>query len=309
MTPGALYGRLYSLALGKPNAAQSAIYGNEPPKGTPLRFSFEIEKTATASTNKAKVTVYNLTNASRQAMAPGFLMQLRAGYRDLCQTLFVGNVSKVVSETSGSEIMTKVEAGDGEAAIATTTFNQSYGPGTTLAQVLSDVAKSLAVTTAQSPVAIKAGIAVGIPAVTFNKGFIASGAARDTLSKLLRSVGLEWSIQNGALTIIPKGAHNGKLAEVVSPQTGLIGVPSKNGDLVQVITLLNPRLVPGGLLQLRSGAKELDGVYKVRSAKFEGDTHDSKWQATIQAVRMPSAPQTLKSAQGFAYQAAVFDVE
>lgn len=302
---GALYGRLWSVTIGKPNDPKSAVYGNEDQTGTPLRVAFEIEKTVKSSTNKAKITIFNLANKSRQAMKHGMTISVRAGYIGLCQTLFIGNVAKVVSETAGSEIHTKIEAGDGEAALSLGVFNKSYPRNTQLATILGDIGKALSVTTAQDPTAISAGIAVGIPSRVYSNGFVAHGSVRETLNKMLRRDGLEWSIQNGALNIIPISAHNGRLAELISAQTGLVGIPSKNGDLVKINCLLNPRLVPGGLFQLSSAATELNGFYKVRKAKFDGDTHDAKWNVEIEGVRMTNVKQILKPAVGFQYQPAV----
>lgn len=311
-SPGAqyLFGRAYTLTLGPPGGAVALQYGTISRPGTAssaLKVRFDIDKTMIGASNKSKIDIFNLSAQTRQAINKGYIIQLAAGYNGLVQTLFVGSVINTKSDRAQGDIITSLECGDGESAITNAVMDKPYPSGVTLAAILTDIGAILAQKTASQPQGIAAGIAVGIPSVIYNNGFAAHGAIRDTLDILLKPQNMEWNIQNGNLNIIPLNNYNGQTAIVVSAETGMIGVPSKNEFFTQVNSLLNPNLVPGALIQLISENKPLNGFYKIRRSHIEGDTHDSKWQVGMECIPISAAAvnQTLPVASGFNYAGAV----
>lgn len=308
-----LFNRAYAVNLGPPKQTTALQYGTIGTNPAPLRVKFEVEKTIFgASPNHTKLELYNLSTESRSAIKKGYLVELLAGYSTLKNkspligTIFTGNVFMAKSDRSGPEIITTLECLDGGSSITYATLDKSYGPGATLVQILTDIATAMSVTTDSNPAGMNAGVAVGIPNQIYNNGFICKGPCKDSLNNLLQPQGLEWSIQNGNLNIIPKTAYDGNTAEVVSMETGMIGVPSLNEYFVQFTSLLNPRLAPGALVQLISTNTLLNGYYKIRKAKYTGDSHENNWQVACEAVPMPAGSvQSLPSASGFDYQTAV----
>jgi hypothetical protein len=320
-----LFKRAYTVSLAPPGQAASLQYGTAGLNPAPLRVRFDIDKNMVGSSNKSKIELYNLSIQSRQSIKKGYMCQLQAGYSGLLETLFIGNVVIPKSVRKDGDIITELECGDGESAIVFARLDKSYGAGTTLAQILTDVAQAMGTATISNPVAINGGIAVGIPNVIYNKGFVAHGSCAETLTKLLKPQGVEWNVQNGNLNIIPINGNSGNTAIVVSsgvepsvdafgnptsvfnPQaaTGLIGVPSQNDDFTQFTSLLNPKLVPGVLVKLISENTSLNGFYKIRRSHFEGDSHDNKWQVTCEAIPQTGVVQSLPTARGFNYTAAV----
>lgn len=310
-----LFGRSYALSIGKslkqPGALQYANFAINGPDGkpvpaSPIRVAFELEKNNLGTMNKAKFEVYNLSQQARNSIEQGNVVQFQAGYKGLVQTLFVGNIHPkgIKSERKGADIVLTFEAGDGESAITSSILHNAYPPGTTLAQILGDIGKAMNLTTASNPDGVSAGVSVGIPNVVYGKGISVDGACKDTLNKLLTPLNLSWSIQNLALTIVPRDAYNGSTAIVVSKETGMIGVPSKNPYLT-FTSLLNPNLVPNALVQIISDNKSLRGYYKINKGKYEGDTHDNKWQVQCECVAMPGVTQKLPTATNFDYFSAV----
>lgn len=283
-----LFNRVWSVAVGPIGQAAAAKY-------TGLRVRFDIDKLSLGTSNKAKIEIYNLSTQSRQNFKKGYGVQLMAGYNGLFDTIFTGNILNPKSTREGPDIITCIECGDGEASIIFSTLDKSYPAGVTLVQILTDVAKAMSV---------GAGVALGIPNVVFNKGFVATGTCADTLNKLLKGQNLEWHIQNGNLNVIPITSFNGQPAVVLSSATGMIGVPSDNADYVQFTSLLNAKIFPGALVQLISENTALNGYYKVRRSHFEGDSHDNKWQVSCEGVPI-NASQNLPAAQGFNYASAV----
>lgn len=244
-----------------------------------LKTTFEIEKTSASISNKAKIELYNLNDQSRlNFQRKGLQIRLEAGYRGLTEVLYIGDVTKTQSMRKGADIVTVFEAGDSEKALTTAHFQKSYPAGATFLQIISDLVKALGVN--QGPI-------IGIPNVKYNNGFSVSGSIKKVLDTLIPNQGLEWSIQNGYLQIIPVTAHNGDEAVFLSKDTGLIGVPSQKDSGVEFISLLNPKLLPGSPVQLDSTL--FKGFYKLKKSKVEGDSHGQKWQITAEGVRINAA--------------------
>lgn len=305
---------LKSQALGV-SSKEARVYasfsiGAQPP--SPLRVEFDIDKQLSNVANKASIKLTNLSSLSRllyqqdnpDVIDSGYMIRLDAGYAGLSgytpivQTIYLGNVRTVTNERKGNSIVTTFECGEAEKQILLATFQKSYPAKTTYLRVLQDL-----VAAASIPV----GTVIGIENFTFNQGFVVNGAVQDSLSKLLAKTNLEWSVQNGALNIKPITKYNNSEVVVLSNQTGpqpstsnvtgaasgaitglkgqglsapgltgLIGVPSQNRGITQFESLLNPKVLPGGLVQIFS--ENIPGQYfQVRRAHFVGDSHGNKW--------------------------------
>jgi hypothetical protein len=291
-----LFGRAYAVALKAPDASLAAQFGNIVAGQSALRLSFEVVKTATDTPNTAKITLYNLNPAARSAVGAGYNVELRAGYDGLCEKVFIGVVSKATTARQGPDVTTTIEATDGQEGLLNARFNREYPANTQLASVLADIGEAMS---------CDPGVVLGLPQQAFTRGVTLSGSARDALKTLLARHGLEASIQNGKLNIVPKGAHLGTAAIVISAYTGMIGIPSATKDSVTFDSLLNPKLVPKQLVAVQSRNRFSSGFYAIRKAKLEGDTHDAKWQVNCECARLPAATQALSPAQGFLYQSAV----
>lgn len=294
-----LYHKAYQLQVGTPRIPAMASYGNVG-QSSPLRIAFDVEKGMTSSPNKGTIKIFNLSAKNRAQFVSGMLANLAVGYGDQMQTLFLGVVARVVSAREGPDIGTILECDDGGPVISQTHLHRSYGPGTLLSTILKDVATTMALVTATNPAGMDAGIALGIPKVSYAKGIAVSGPCSRILDRLCKPAGLEWSIQNNALQILPKKSHTGESAELLSKQTGLLGVPSTEKDKVVFSSLLNPRLTPGRQVLLKS--LTVNGLYKIRGGKWMGDTHGPQWQCDIEAVGLHDSTQSLPSSSGFDFE-------
>lgn len=303
-----LFGRAWTLDIGAPNQTKATRYGNVGSNPAPIRISFDIDKNMTGTSNKSKITLTNLSPELRSNITKGYLLKLQAGYLANIDVLFVGNAFLVKNTRSGPDIMTEIDCGDGEGAITYCKLNKTYaGPQVPIWQILSDCAKAMEATTDLSPSGIQAGIALGIPNVYY-PSFTAEGPVRKTLNRLLKPAGLEWNIQNGKLNIVPIVAHLGQQAQLVSPDTGLIQIPSVDKSGTTFTALLNPRLVPGALVKLDSQETNLSGYYKIRTSKFTGDSYGTSWEVACECTALPGgAVQQINEAStnSFNYQEAV----
>jgi hypothetical protein len=115
----------------------------------------------------------------------------------------------------------------------------------------------------------------------FVSGTTVSGFAAEELTTLLRSVGMEWSIQDSELQLVGIGQPMPGEAVVLSPSTGLVGSPEPGQKgVVRCTTLLIPGLQPGGAIQIES--EEVRGLFRIERADYVGDKSGPDWYAHLE---------------------------
>lgn len=253
-----------------------------------LRVKFSIERDLSKNPNKCNVEIYNLAPKTRSAMETKPLsVELSAGHADVNRLLFTGDIIFAMSKQEGPNWVTELQVGDNARAFANARVSKTYKRGTSLKQVLRDVAKKFGATLPNSvEVSSDFDIQLGTSLTTH-------GAAKDELTKLLAPYGMDWSFQNGKLQIL-KYAESRNDVYVVSEKTGMIGTPdcgqptrSGKPPTIKVKMLLRPELMPGGLIELKSTAK--NGFFKLTKVKHSGDTHDTEWFTEVE-VKPASGP-------------------
>ena len=71
---------------------------------------------------------------------------------------------------------------------------------------------------------------------------------------------------------------------LITPETGLIGVPTITDNGVRAKALLNPEIRPGRRVQIESETLEMNaegGIYRVSSATYAGDNHQGDFVVDI----------------------------
>lgn len=281
LTAQYLFDRDYSFAIGLQGSV-GKVYNN-------LRIVFDIDKNLNSSPNKSKIEVYNLSAQSRISFqTKGLVMQLFAGYKNLTGLIFYGDVADNGMKVKRDQemVVTSFECGDGERAIMSGFFQKSYPAKTKYVTIIQDIVASFG---------LEYGTVIGIENLVTQNGLTCHGPAKMYLDKILLNQGLQWSVQNNHIQIIPVEAHNGDEAVLLNQSSGLLGVPSKTTSGVTFISLLNPKIVPGSYVVIQS--QTINGTFKVNRAHYEGDTHGDKWQVTCEAVEI-KASQVFKQNQG-----------
>lgn len=299
------YERRYQLDIIPFGKTAGVTYGNDSTTGARLRVQFEVERSFNGGADKAKISIYNLSPRNRSAIARGTTMRLRAGYRGRMGLLFTGTVRNVSSDQQGPDVVTVAQLGDGEPVISYGTVNRSYTSPVTLAQVLQDVARDLELDLGGHVVDVAPGVVKGLPDVTYPLGLTVTGAVRDWLEMLLKDNGLDWSIQNGKLNILPRGGTQYVTATVVSKRTGMVGTPAFNEKYLKFTSLMNHQLVPGAYVQIVSDNRRVSGYYRLATAKVTGDTHEAPWTVECEGELLKEPLPLLPAAQGADFSKAV----
>ncbi|KAA6459621.1 hypothetical protein DYQ86_16005 [Acidobacteria bacterium AB60] len=213
------------------------------------RIRFEVRSADTETPNTLQARIYNLSKDSVNTLwAQATYAQLSAGYvNGPMGAIFQGDI---VQMRQGSEdnqnTYIDVFAADGDLAYNNAIHSSSSPAGTTDAQELASIAKSM-----NLPVDPNAtdGLTTGgiLP-----RGKTLFGMGRDMMRALANRNNCRWSIQNGVLTLIPNDGYLPGQAVVINSQTGMIGVPEQTENGVFVRCLLNPLIKIGGLIQLNS---------------------------------------------------------
>lgn len=253
---------------------------------TNLRFAFKVERTLRSRPGKAEVSIYNLTESHRNQLESldGVGVVLNAGYATTgTAAIFSGTLRRVAHErVSGNTWVTKVSGEDGGRQRRTARTLRSFRPGTPLRTVFQALVQDFGVgvgntsqATAQSTFA-----ALGNTVVT---GTTLRGMAADELDRICSAAGLEWSIQNGALQILPIGGALAGQAVVLSSDSGMVGSPTKEQrGRVKFRSLINPQIVPGVQVQIQG--RTVTGAYRVEKCSWTGDSEGQDWYVDGEAA-------------------------
>ena len=197
------------------------------------------------------------------------------GLEPFLEILTVGDIKrgKVKNERQGTEWASTLELGDGEIALQEKFFNKSFEPGVSLSKVVGEVAESFG-----KPV----NTIIGLKDKVFNSGLNLSGGSKQILDTLTVDAGLEWSIQDDEVQILPPTGNTNDEVIVFSPQTGLLSSPIKREQGVEFTALINPRVRPGRRIRIES--RDITGNFRVRKAFFNGDTLEGDWTMRVECV-------------------------
>ena len=251
-----------------------------------LDFAFNIERSLSKEPNTAEIKIFNLKEDNRNQLTfakRGVQTILQAGYGGTMGVIFVGNLKEVASVKEGVDWVTTVRSGDGQTAANQARFNKSYAAGTSAAKVVGELADALGINTSKAGRALREAV-LRDGTQQFVKGTVVKGSTYDELDRLLRSMGLEWSIQDNELQVMTSGAPLANTAIKLSPSTGLIGSPVVGSDkIVRVQALLQPDLMPGRKIEIES--ERVQGLYRIAKVVFSGSTEPTagNWYAEIEA--------------------------
>lgn len=247
---------------------------------------FKAKRTSAPRPGTLELEVFNLAEANRNEVLNarrGTLVELSAGYADARPVVFRGDLRRATHKRDGLDWIVTVTAGDGENAIRNARVARSFAAGTALADVFAALADAMGVGIGNAREAT-ATATLGTVGALYPRGVILHGLAADELTRLCRGAGLEWSVQEGALQLLPRGRALQRSAVLLTPDTGLLGSPEVGqGRAVKARALLIPDLVPGRLVELRS--QVVSGRYRIHGTELAGDTRGEDWTVTLDLRR------------------------
>jgi hypothetical protein len=291
----------------------SAIVGS--PGGAGIDFTdfycnFVVRRGDNQTPNSCDLRIYNLAdNTANKITNPNEFTEvvIQAGYAGNYGIIFNGTIKQVrLGRVDQKDSYVDITAADGDEAYNFAPITASLAAGSkpgTVAGFLLDALKVHGVTAGGG--LYDYGYA---PKLTDNgsiRGQVLYGMARDKMRDFAFENDCAWSIQDGKLTLIPFTSYIPGTMPLVTPQTGLIGVPEATQQGIKVRVLLNPFMRIGtcfvlkdatinqyrfGLdaasladnLYLQSVIKQSPtGQYYIMNVAHSGNTRGNEWYTDI----------------------------
>lgn len=249
-----------------------------------LHVSFYVSRTISGSPNTFQVSIWNMNESHRNSVGNELdTIKLEAGYMpssgdNNVSIIASGQIRDVEHERSGADIVTTISCGDGDAAYRKATISKTIPAGSSVKDVVDVIYNEMK----------KNGINKGqftFPnnMKTFVRPYSMCGSCVRELDLLGRGNKFYWSIQNGAMEIIP---GNGFLPgeTMVTPDSGLIDMPIITDNGVKVKSLLNPNIRPNRLIRVNSELLNFPGqgnLYRVSQVDFDGDNVEGSFTSLV----------------------------
>lgn len=231
----------------------------------PFTLNFNVQRSSMASLNSCQLQIYNLKPETRQKIFQDRLdfrryrkVILQAGYDDLA-TLFVGNLFQSFSYRQGVDIITSINARDGEFDTVNAKTFRSVAEGTTFRDLLKGLIGDFTNIT-EGTVGDVEGELIRPAALDGN-----TYALLDTYSGNQVFIDLE------KVNILkPNEVLVGEVP-LISPQTGLLKTPQREDAFLTIATLFEPRIIMSQIVELQSTvAPVYDGQYKAVGVTHQG---------------------------------------
>ena len=242
---------------------------------SPINIDFDCEKSIESNgLNRLNLKIYNLTEAKRNQLVKDkdankyIRVQLSIGYEGNIKQVFQGNVARAYPDRQGGDMISFLECLDGVEDVKNSfTSSKASTKKEAVETILKDMPNtSIGKITEQNSI---------------YRSKIIMGNSFEELKKLLQPDEIMF-IDDEKLYIIKDSEVALNYAPVVNADTGLIGIPRKEGEYVEVSTILNPHIKVGGLCKLESiYAPYLSGTYRVESSSFKGSFDGSDWSQNL----------------------------
>lgn len=266
---------------------------------TQFRVVFQVRKGDFQSPNSLDVRVYNLStdqaNLLKGKESEFTRIVLQAGYEGNFGTIFQGTIRQArLGRINQLDSYVDFTASDGDEAY-------NFAP---ISEALANAKPTAVLASLLQAMRFHGGVSQGfqptLPQTTSVRPRILWGAVKDEARSFAAVAGCTWSIQEGLLTLIPQNAYIPGDAPVLSPSTGMIGVPEQLTTGIAVRVLLNPNIKIGHTVRIdglisnyrystgnlsekdnslieKQNKRSDDGFYYVMSAEHQGDTRGALW--------------------------------
>ena len=178
-------------------------------------------------------------------------------------------------------------------------ISQTLASGASNEETLNSVAKAMGVDLSY----VSPQLLVGNPQMSI-RGKTMYGLAKDQMRKFALANNARWSIQNGKMVVISNTDYIPSEVIILSPATGLIGIPEQTQSGINFTALYNPKLSIGQPVQIASSLINTAlfnvaygdlsqnpanifpplssaGLYRIVVSEFTGDTRGTEWYSEV----------------------------
>lgn len=272
------FDRQYRLAAGPAGGTGFEVGDTSKSQPVALHVNFSLQKSDLETQNTGRVTLWNL-NPSQLAVLneKDCVVSLKAGYGSKLALIFAGIVSYVSTTIDSADRKTEIEVIDNLVEIRDTYVSVSYNGTVNWKTIFDDVAAQMGVAVSYS---------YNAEFVDISNGFSFVGLARNIMTKGCKCCNLTWSLQNGVMQVKKPGDVMSREVYVLSPDTGLLGIPArvvitqdeatgKNTLGWDVEYFLNGAINIDDYVKLES--ETVIGYFRVYSLEISGDNVSGDW--------------------------------
>jgi hypothetical protein len=267
------FGRLYSMAIDGRTldaAGNSVVHYVK----FPLTCRFQIIKSSTISLGTATFRIYNLTREVRSDIykdAFELLIYKRvtfaAGYAgEELPLIFRGNITMASSYREGPDWITEIQAIDGGWDIDNTVANLTKPAPYTKADVAHTIVNQMQHLTMGAVGDLDRSVPVPARGITLN------GNAWDLITRSVTPDGGFAFINNEKVYIVNQWEYiqNDGLITEINANTGIIGTPRLQSNLVKVRMIYEPRIDVQQAVHLTTSESRMSGDYTVLRIVHQG---------------------------------------
>lgn len=298
MSTSKQFKRTYELLIGDVNGGSGlSLTGNED-ENEGLQLAFRIRKNIDnkEQSNTCDIQLTNLSDASINTIRKRNLaVILKVGYNGNNKVLFSGMTSEVdTDEGSSSDRVTSVKCVPADGLYYAPTISRTFPAGTTPREIISFLI-------GQSTALSRASFNSDNIDKKFPFGYPVEGSVQEIMNELSRDFDFNYRIDGSRIYVNDPNRYQSpssvERAFVVSPNTGLIGVPTfatadgkKNEkdktakEGVKFKALLNPLLQPGQAVKIDDTT--ITGIFRINTASYSGDWRGNNWEVTCQCSKI-----------------------
>lgn len=238
----------------------------------PLTVRLTVNRHLNASVNGMVLEIYNLSPQNRNLIyqdrfdVSRFKIIVEAGYDNL-STIFIGDIYEANSTREGTDIITSINARDGNYDVNQTVVSTTLAAGSTLKEVLEFL-------TAQFPNLKFGKITQSNPNLEaqLERPVVLEGNVYGLLKQYASAAGASPFIDLEVINIlgVDEVLVNDSIT-VINATTGLINTPRRDQAFLTVTTLFEPKIVIGQIIALESEIlPQYNGLYKVVGVQHHG---------------------------------------
>jgi hypothetical protein len=282
-----LYGRRYRVIVANANGVALDVSN--------IRCTFNIQKTIMQQPPISEIVLYNLNaDTENTIIEEGSRVVIEAGYEgDQYGLIFDGDIVQPIRDKQdATTYRLTLRAIDGDRFINYGFVGFSLIKGQTARSQVGALASM-----AKYPTQLGT-ISQGLEGTQLTRGKVFFGQAKDYLSQIAKSQNATYYYENGKVNLIQATDYDANTIVDLSPSSGLLNVPSQSQYGVSFTAMLNPKIkinslvhIDNSLIRAQSFEQgqpirnlDQDGIYRVVSVTFVGDTRGTDWNIQCDTV-------------------------
>jgi hypothetical protein len=217
-----------------------------------LHFTFKVIQCDNDTPNTMVVRIYNLSAETQSLILTQFeQIALQVGYEGTgLDMIFSGDIKYFrKGKENATDRFLEITAADNDLGFNYGFMQTTLGPGSTPNQVITAAAEAMGTKADSNAVNLQSFGGV------FPRGKVMFGLARiylDQQAATANAAGARWFVDNGVLKFVSNTGYLPGEAVVLTPATGLLGIPEATIDGIEAKCLMNGKLKVGTSVQLES---------------------------------------------------------